>query len=136
MQAPGGTCPTGSSCLQISKKHNQRPNIRKLATESNLPYGRLYRRIQGSESKSTRKRVNLRLDDAQYDALSKYIDSQDASGSPPSKEIQDAADSILRRSHSDSAEAPPNLAKDWVYRFMKQYGRYARKREYQSKGRG
>lgn len=54
--------------------------MKSIAREFNVPYTTFYHRLQGRSSRSTRKRVNLRLNDVQYKVLFDTIDTYDRVG--------------------------------------------------------
>jgi hypothetical protein len=108
------------------QKHEKKGvNMTKLAQDYKVPYQRLRRRILGTDSKSTRKRTNQCLDPSQYSALYDYLDRLDDLGAPPSAPlIRNAANAILGRSHTDPSTPPPQVSKNWPYRFLRQTDRY------------
>ncbi|KAA8648052.1 uncharacterized protein ATNIH1004_003935 [Aspergillus tanneri] len=74
------------------------PSIAKFAREFGVSYRRLWARINGRDSKSTRQPVNLQLDFAQYQKLFDYIDRQyDSDGLVSANATRKAANTVYRR---------------------------------------
>jgi helix-turn-helix, Psq domain len=96
------------------KRENLRVNITQLAKEFKVPYTTLYNRIHGRGSRSTRSRTNLRLDNTQYEALYQYYLGRldDLGESPTSKMLETAANTLLRRCHTDPQKPPPKVVKN------------------------
>ena len=69
-----------------------KPKIKPLAREFNVPYHRLLSRINGGDSRSTRRTTNKALDEAQEQALIQWITFLDnANASPTPTMIQQCA---------------------------------------------
>ncbi|PYH99059.1 hypothetical protein BO71DRAFT_437620 [Aspergillus ellipticus CBS 707.79] len=94
-------------------------SMQKLASDLGLTYSRLRRRLLGLPTRSTRTRVNLRLNKAQYEALFRHLDLLDRAGKPlPPRLVRSIAEDILQRGQSDPSQPRPRLSKMWAYRFM------------------
>ncbi|RAH66320.1 uncharacterized protein BO66DRAFT_442121 [Aspergillus aculeatinus CBS 121060] len=61
----------------------ERVKIAEIARNQELNYQRLRNSVMGEASRSTRKRVGLRLSDARYEVLFEYIDFGADCGPPP-----------------------------------------------------
>jgi hypothetical protein len=97
--------------------YNQRekPTIKALAREFEVPYSRLRARIQGRQSRSTRPTTNKALDEAQEKALIQWVTLLDNSyASPTPSMIEQCANTILRRNGANHT-----VGHNWVYRFIK-----------------
>jgi hypothetical protein len=97
--------------------YNQRekPKIKALAREFDVPYKRLLARINGRQSRSTRPSTNKALDEAQEKALIQWITLLDNSyASPTPSMVEQCANAILSRNGGGATVGP-----NWVYRFIK-----------------
>lgn len=111
------------------KRENESITIAEIARQCNVSYQRLYRRIQGKASKSTRQPTQQPLDPAQLNALYTYIDQFDEIGAPVGhRGIRKAANEILKRSHTDPLTLPPVVSQNWPYRFIRRNKQYTKKR--------
>jgi hypothetical protein len=92
------------------------PNIKALAREFDVPYGRLRARINGRASRNTRPGPNRALDSEQEAALFNWITLLDnAHASPTTLMVQQCANQILHRRDPQR----PLLNKNWVYHFIR-----------------
>src|SRR5262249_26237767 len=87
-----------------------------------VDYQRLKRRIQGTNSRSTRPAGNRKLTDSQEEALIAYIERQDSIGVHARvKFISAIANEILARSHLNPSIPPPTVGQHWPARFLKRH---------------
>ncbi|KMW66408.1 hypothetical protein, variant [Blastomyces dermatitidis ER-3] len=106
---------------------NPKSKILPLSREFNVPYQRLRARINGRNPNTAKVPVNKRLNESQEDAIKRWIKLLDEKNCPPTAEhIQDFANSILRRDHTDPTISPPKVSKMWTYRFIERLPEYKR----------
>ena len=109
-----------ASALETYRSSNT-PNIKALAREFDVPYGRLYGRIKGRVSRNTRPSPSRALNQEQEAALIHWITLLDnAHASPATLMVQQCANQILHRHDPER----PLLNKNWVYKFLKRLPPY------------
>ena len=90
-----------------------KPKILPLARKFNVPYQRLYSRVNGRDSRSTRAIITKSLDEAQEQAIIQWIISLDnTNASPTPKMVEQCANQMLSKSGKV-------VSKTWVYYFIK-----------------
>ena len=95
---------------------SNKPNIKALAREFDVPYGQLRGRINGRVSRNARPCPNKALDPEQEAALINWITLLDnAHASPTALMVLQCANQIIHR-HDPQR---PSLNKNWAYVFMK-----------------
>ncbi|EED14612.1 conserved hypothetical protein [Talaromyces stipitatus ATCC 10500] len=105
--------PSEESKIQKAKK------IAELAREFDVPYERLWRRVQGSASQLNRRPAHKRLSDDQERVVIIWLEDLDDRGVPPTIwVIKNYTEKVLQNMHPN-ADPPPRLGDRWVYRFFK-----------------
>ena len=98
---------------------NENQKVTKIARDFQVPYQRLLRRLHGTPSQLNHQPVNKTLDNHQEEALKDWIFHLDNTHFAPTvKQIQNCANAILARSHTEPTQ-PPQVSKMWTYRFIK-----------------
>jgi hypothetical protein len=104
-----------ASAIEAYRTSNK-PNIKALAREFDVPYGRLRARINGRASRNTRPGPNRALDSEQEAALIHWITLLDnAYASPTALMVLQCANRIIHRRDPQR----PSLNKNWAYKFIK-----------------
>jgi hypothetical protein len=104
-----------ASAIEAYRTSNK-PNIKALAREFDVPYGQLRGRINGRVSRNARPCPNKALDPEQEAALINWITLLDnAHASPTALMVQQCANQILHRRDPQR----PLLNKNWVYHFIR-----------------
>lgn len=99
-----------------------------LATTFEVPYQRLRRRLQGSESRSTRSPTNMRLSSDEEEVLLTYLRRCERLGVHARvRAVTISANSVLRRSHIGT-EPPPTVTANWTSRFLKRHPTFVKRR--------
>ena len=100
-----------------------------LATTFDIPYQRLRRRLQGSESRSTRSPTNMRLSSDEEEVLLTYIRRCERLGVHARvRAVTISANSILRRSYAGT-EPLPTVTANWTSRFLKRHPTFIKRRQ-------
>jgi hypothetical protein len=103
--------------------------VTKLATIFNAPYNRLRKRLQGTESRSTRSPTNMRLSSDQEEVLLTYLRRCERFGvHARTRAITISANSVLRRSHKGTKPVPTVTA-NWTSRFLKRHPTFVKRRQ-------
>lgn len=103
----------------------EKPNIKALARDYNLPYSRLLNRYNGRAPRTHRPPANRLLSFEQEKSLCQYIEALDKLCLPPNRSmIFGAARFLLAQSHTDSTTPAPGLGEHWVKRFLKRHPEY------------
>ena len=98
-------------------QNTDRPKITTFAREFRIPYNRLWRRVQGQRSKSTRPSTNKLLNDVQEQAVKSYLVRCDKLGMPAIvPQLKGAIQHILDLDHPDG-KAPP-LGQHFIVRWL------------------
>jgi hypothetical protein len=93
------------------------PKIATFAREFHVPYTRLWRRVQGQRSKSTRPSTNKLLNDVQERAVRSYLTRCNKLGMPAMVlQLKGAIQRILDLDHPDG-KAPP-LGQHFLIRWL------------------
>jgi hypothetical protein len=99
-----------------------------LATTFDVPYQRLRRRLQGSESRSTRSPTNIRLSSDKEEVLLTYMRWCERLGVYIRvRVVTISANSILRRSYVGTKPLLTVTA-NWTLRFLKRYPTFIKRR--------
>jgi hypothetical protein len=100
-----------------------------LATTFDVPYQRLRRRLQGSESRSTRSPTNIRLSSDEEEVLLTYMRRYERLGVHVRvRVVTISANSILRRSHAGTKPLP-TITANWTSRFLKRHPTFTKRRQ-------
>lgn len=100
-----------------------------LATTFDVPYQRLRRRLQGSESRSTRSPTNMRLSSDEEEVLLTYMRRCERLGVHARvRAVTISANSILRRSHAGT-EPLTTVTANWTSRFLKRHPTFIKRRQ-------
>lgn len=102
----------------IEKLSNQtKPNLAKVARESNVPYGRLLRRYHGSDSRPSRPSTNRLLSDAEELSVIQYISHFNGLMIPVKPDmVMEFVNSILERKHKNPSTQ--KAGQHWLRRFL------------------
>jgi phage baseplate assembly protein W len=108
---------------------SQSLKITVLATTFGVPYQRLRRRLQGSESRSTRSPTNMRLSNDEEEVLLTYLRRCERLGVHARVQaVTISANSLLRRSHVGT-EPAPRVTSNWTSRFLKRHPTFKKRRQ-------
>lgn len=100
-------------------KHDKSRKKKELARQFNVPYHRLLNRLNGRPSKLHNRNKEHTLNKQQEDAVKQWLDQLDKAGQAPTAErLENCANSILNRQHTDPTSPAPTVGKMWAYRFM------------------
>jgi hypothetical protein len=100
-----------------------------LATTFDVPYQRLRRRLQGSESRSTRSPTNIRLSSDEEEVLLTYMRRYERLGVHIRvRAVTISANSILRRSHVGTKPLL-TVTTNWTSRFLKRHPTFTKRRQ-------
>lgn len=112
-------------------KQEEFTTIKAAAQAFNVPYSRLYARVEGRKNRSERRATNRRLSEAQELALCRYIDELDKHDIPATqKMVHKTANSILKEGHTDQTTSPPKVGEKWPKRFFQRHPEYRRRRQH------
>jgi Tc5 transposase DNA-binding domain len=108
----------------LYKQAHPSASLRFLSRSFNVPKDRIYRRLKGQDSRSTRPPTNQKLDKDQDLALCWYVESLHRIGvSLRYKAIAQAANQILAASHHLD-DPPPTVGEHWPSRWLKTHPQY------------
>ncbi len=107
-------------------KSRSKAPITSLAREFDLPYSRLYNRINGRKSRSTRAATNRKLNNEQEAALCTIIEKYDSAGhSLGVKSVPSIANEILV---AQDPELSDKVGRGWSGRFLARHPKYFRRK--------
>jgi Tc5 transposase DNA-binding domain/helix-turn-helix, Psq domain len=117
-------------------RQNQISSLRAAARTYDVPYMTLYRRNQGTPSRSDFTSPNLKLTQTKEAALVEWILSMDTRGMPPTKAlVQQMAEILLAERVQNTPAVRLEIGKRWVHNFVIRHpelkSRYNRKYDYQ-----
>ena len=109
----------------IALSERDRPNIAAAAREFRVPEQRLRARSIGCLSKQERPAANKKLSEDQELAVCQYLDRLDTIGTAARMiMITNCANSILRRSHTNTTTPPPTVSEKWARHFLNRHPEY------------
>ena len=116
-------------------QQGQISSLRAAARAYDVSYTSLYRRNQGTTSRSASISPNLKLTQTEESALIKWILSLDTRGIPPIQVlVHQMAELLLAERVQNASIEQTTLGKNWVYCFITRYpkikSRYSQKYNY------